>query len=598
MNILQVQDRLKGFSEQQLAQEMQMPSGMAPQFLVLSELQRRKRVRDEFQAQQNAPQSTVAQDAVAAAGMPQAPLQQMAQALAPKTDVAQNTGIMSIAPQASAQPEEAPVQRMYGGGQVKKMREGTKVVVAGKVLTEQADGTYRDEQGRVVRTALEDLIAIPSDLATALTPEPSVPIDDGRTWGQRNIGDPLRSLFRPVGEAGRAIGAPVGDALRGVGEPVGDVGRAAGAYVMENAPRFVLGPIPAEAASAPVRNVLDRRAQFEPEMTPTAPTYDQLVANARKGVKPTADQLVAAANAGNLTTQQAVDVQAMIESDYVPTTTEQGVASLPGVTPTVPYVTDPTTPYARGTAALGDFLAGTFGGRTLGEQAEIDRQRAEQEAAFRRQEGEPAVVAQPATEDTPRPRARPDQEVIDLQNEDAGGGGGGGGGGGAGAGAAPMSSYEQELASALGRIEKRANQDRWLALAQAGMALMSSKEPTLMGALGEAGIAGLGQYQQTRDAAEKERMAILSAQYQMDMDRQKLALARAGGGGGGLTAYQMYQMDRNAQSDALEQAQALQEYAAGLDPNSAEYLDIQARLAAFYSGGGAGPVTIRTPSAG
>ena len=46
MNILQVQDRLKGRSEQQLAQEMQMPSGMAPQFLVLSELQRRKRVRD------------------------------------------------------------------------------------------------------------------------------------------------------------------------------------------------------------------------------------------------------------------------------------------------------------------------------------------------------------------------------------------------------------------------------------------------------------------------------------------------------------------------------------------------------------------------
>ena len=44
MNILQVQDDLKNFSEEQLVNEMQMPSGNAPQFLVLSELNRRKRM--------------------------------------------------------------------------------------------------------------------------------------------------------------------------------------------------------------------------------------------------------------------------------------------------------------------------------------------------------------------------------------------------------------------------------------------------------------------------------------------------------------------------------------------------------------------------
>lgn len=54
-----------------------------------------------------------------------------------------------------------------------------------------------------------------------------------RSWGQRNIGDPLRRIFQPVGEAGRAIGQPVGDALRGAMSPIG-----------ENAPRFVLGPAP------------------------------------------------------------------------------------------------------------------------------------------------------------------------------------------------------------------------------------------------------------------------------------------------------------------------------------------------------------------
>ena len=48
MNIIDIQDQLKNFSEQQLISEMQTPTGSAPQFLVLSEIKRRKRVRDDF----------------------------------------------------------------------------------------------------------------------------------------------------------------------------------------------------------------------------------------------------------------------------------------------------------------------------------------------------------------------------------------------------------------------------------------------------------------------------------------------------------------------------------------------------------------------
>ena len=51
MNILDVQDNLKNFSEKQLINEMQMPSGNAPQFLVLSEITRRKRMRDQMNMQ-------------------------------------------------------------------------------------------------------------------------------------------------------------------------------------------------------------------------------------------------------------------------------------------------------------------------------------------------------------------------------------------------------------------------------------------------------------------------------------------------------------------------------------------------------------------
>ena len=52
INLLQIQDDLKNFSEDQLVREMQQPSGTAPQFLVLSELNRRKRVKGEFAARQ------------------------------------------------------------------------------------------------------------------------------------------------------------------------------------------------------------------------------------------------------------------------------------------------------------------------------------------------------------------------------------------------------------------------------------------------------------------------------------------------------------------------------------------------------------------
>jgi hypothetical protein len=41
-------------------------------------------------------------------------------------------------------------------------------------------------------------------------------------------------------------------------------------------------------------------------------------------------------------------------------------------------------------------------------------------------------------------------------------------------------------------------QDKWLALAQAGLALMSSQQPTIGGAIGEAGLAGITALRQAR----------------------------------------------------------------------------------------------------
>jgi len=109
MNIVQVQEHLKDFSKQDLIREMQRPSGVAPQFLVMSELQNRVKLETAMKGQGGAAQPTVAEDLVQAAGMPAPVAGQMSRAMAPKTDLMQNTAAM---------PQQGGVTRMQSGGRV------------------------------------------------------------------------------------------------------------------------------------------------------------------------------------------------------------------------------------------------------------------------------------------------------------------------------------------------------------------------------------------------------------------------------------------------------------------------------------------------
>ena len=70
MNIVKLQNDLKDLSDQQLLSSMQM--GSAPQYLVLAEMQRRKKMRDETSSQPQA-QSTVADEIMG--GITQLPMQ-------------------------------------------------------------------------------------------------------------------------------------------------------------------------------------------------------------------------------------------------------------------------------------------------------------------------------------------------------------------------------------------------------------------------------------------------------------------------------------------------------------------------------------------
>ena len=73
MDILQQEDIVKGLPDAALQMELQMPSGRIPEFLVLSEVQRRADMRQRFAAQEPMPSSTVKQQVMAQglAGMAQ-----------------------------------------------------------------------------------------------------------------------------------------------------------------------------------------------------------------------------------------------------------------------------------------------------------------------------------------------------------------------------------------------------------------------------------------------------------------------------------------------------------------------------------------------
>ena len=181
MNILEVQDALKDFSQDQLVKEMQSPSGQAPQFLVLSELNRRQRMKQDFDARQAQQQPTVAEKLVAAAGAPQGGIGAMAQSMAPQTDMAMNTGIAQM---------EEPMS-----GEVMEMNEG---------------GFLSSIKNRYV--------------------DPTGDLKYGQILGDASLAATLPLALTPVGLAGRALytgaryGLPAllkGQAIKGAGSKIG-----------------------------------------------------------------------------------------------------------------------------------------------------------------------------------------------------------------------------------------------------------------------------------------------------------------------------------------------------------------------------------------
>ena len=72
MNLIQISERLKEAPDNLLMQEVQAPTGQYPSYLIISEMARRKKLR-EGGAQQQAPQTTVAEDMASEGGLAATP---------------------------------------------------------------------------------------------------------------------------------------------------------------------------------------------------------------------------------------------------------------------------------------------------------------------------------------------------------------------------------------------------------------------------------------------------------------------------------------------------------------------------------------------
>ena len=105
----------------------------------------------------------------------------------------------------------------------------------------------------------------------------------------------------------------------------------------------------------------------------------------------------------------------------------------------------------------------------------------------------------------------------------------GGGGGGIVPTGGAATGLEARIAQMLSDREKDRETDKYMALAQAGLALMASKNPTLGGAIGEAGLAGVGALRKAKSQYDADILGLMGLEEKARSSRlsREAALAKA-----------------------------------------------------------------------
>jgi hypothetical protein len=635
MNIIELQEQLKNLPEQALVKEMQQPTGNAPQFLVLTELKRRKRMRDDYNRQQAADMPTVAEEAVTAAGVPQGGIMQMAGAMAPKSSIAQNTA-------ATPGMEREPT-RMAQGGIVKMNRggfmatpdgQGNYIVTQGGVRVAgtpiypdfmSANMAVRSLRGGANTSDLGDVAPIVQDfvpssqIAPPSDPMSSASEDDIR----RSLQQRQAAGVRPDATVPSAIGSgPLGRAFMDeyradMSGMKGFESGGEGLDVEDSLPVLIskyqqqtMDSVPSVGgATASEDQRADEVAQMEMSRLaggiPLADMTAEMIDNKPVDFDATTDQLDALRGSVDETIANA---SAELESSTLSDALKRrpGIRTSPldqpgivsGKTPTekanefIEYFKGLKTPddqnpmvdlVESGIESTKNILTPEFTGREDAPFIRPSKLKSNDfilapdqgypfpedvDTTFSSTETSPETdpynlkniipaatksstteeLVEAATEIMEQRKGLPDSmlEVEDdpvtrviksiddgaeelvlsptKGDEEVGGDGGDGGSdkptppsdkptppagprGGSGSG-----SIESRIEKMLADREKSAEADKWLALAQTGLALMSSKNPTLGGAIGEAGLVGLGAMQKSKAQYDKDVLGLMAMQ--------------------------------------------------------------------------------------
>ena len=442
MNVLQVQDDLKNFSQDQLIKEMQQPSGNAPQFLVLSELNRRKRVKGDFEARQASTQQTVAQDAVASAGVPQEGMMGMSEAMAPAS--AESEGIGSMMPKS-----------MRNGGEVDRYADGGLIEGIAESVGQNSEMLQQVSQNM-------------GKMNTSPFPQPSVQLPP-----QQPSVSPINSTFRPplggqVTDMRRPLNGFGGSPFNRGGQPLGFGGKGG-----QRAGRDTYGR-PSEFDST-----FKGLGSFA-DIFNKVPAAEESKAMAEGGVIRAADGLPEYKGFGKLGSDTRGDSFRR---------------------PNDPTITDDFE--QTGNVDVGGLFG--FGQPTERSLQEIiktgpktmDELEILEQSELQTEKQTPLVTAPEIA-----PEKKPEQKLIPTSTDEE----------------KPLT-IEQELLKRQADLEKNKNSDKWMALAQAGLAIMGSNNPNLAGAIGEGGTAGLTAFSDSNKRYQEGLTDILNARAKMQTAR-------------------------------------------------------------------------------
>ena len=263
LNMIEEQEALKDFSDQQLVNEIQRPSGNIRPISVVGELNRRNTSRQRHAAAKAANAPTVAEEVVMAAGM--GDMSQMAQAMAPKTSMTENTGIAAMMPK---QPT-----RMATGGIVKMQEAGSVEGQIQKILEEQ-----RANPTSIINTLRPTIIELSLD--------GSYGKDQQKFVVQAAIaGDYGPEIQREI--LSKALAGEYGDEIKEGAK------RAEGVLEQSGLRGFVPTSNQLASTAATAETVVSPSRGFEPtsnQLAPVAATAETVVSPSR-GFVPTASQL-------------------------------------------------------------------------------------------------------------------------------------------------------------------------------------------------------------------------------------------------------------------------------------------------------------------